>query len=79
MPDLGKLNFTVFGLFLWNYTKEWGNIVDVLLECVTMTCNTQSCIKSMVIKGESRDFGKGGALCWPPWLAGEENFRFQMV
>ena len=23
--------------------------------------------------------GGGGALCWPPCLAGEENFRFQMV
>ena len=21
----------------------------------------------------------GGALCWPPWLADEENFRLQMV
>ena len=23
--------------------------------------------------------GGGGALCRPPWLAGEENFRFQIV
>ena len=31
-------------------------------------------------QGESRDFEKeGGALCQPPWLAGEENFRFLMV
>ena len=22
---------------------------------------------------------RGGALCWPPWLAGEKNYRFQMV
>ena len=22
---------------------------------------------------------RGGALCRPPWLADEENFRFQMV
>ena len=22
---------------------------------------------------------RGGALCWPPWLADEEKFRFQMV
>ena len=22
---------------------------------------------------------RGGALCGPPWLADEENFRFQMV
>ena len=22
---------------------------------------------------------RGGTLCWPPWLAAEENFRFQMV
>ena len=22
---------------------------------------------------------RGGALCRPPWLAGEKNFRFQMV
>ena len=22
---------------------------------------------------------KGGALCRPPWLADEENFRFQIV
>ena len=28
-----------------NYTKEWGNILDVLLVYVTITCNTQSCIK----------------------------------
>ena len=24
-------------------------------------------------------FKRGGALCRPLWLAGEENFRFQMV
>ena len=29
-----------------NYTKEWGKILDVLLVYVTMTCDTQSCIKS---------------------------------
>ena len=28
-----------------NYTKEWGNIVDVFLVFVTMTCNTQTYIK----------------------------------
>ena len=28
-----------------NYTKELGNILDVLLIYVTMICNTQSCIK----------------------------------
>ena len=22
---------------------------------------------------------RGDALCWPPWLADEENVRFQMV
>ena len=22
---------------------------------------------------------RGGALCQPPWLAGEEKFRFQMA
>ena len=21
---------------------------------------------------------RGGALCWPTWLASEKNFRFQM-
>ena len=31
-------------------------------------------------RGESRDFEEGeGAICRPPWLADEENFRFQMV
>ena len=29
-----------------NYTKEWGKILDVLLVYVTMTCDTQSSIKS---------------------------------
>ena len=28
-----------------NYTREWGNILDVLFVYVTMTCDTQSCIK----------------------------------
>ena len=28
-----------------NYTKEWGNILDVFLVFVTITCYTQSCIK----------------------------------
>ena len=32
-----------------NYSIEWGNTADVLLVYVTMTCNTQSCIKSTVI------------------------------
>ena len=32
-----------------NYTKEWGNIRDVLFVYVTMRCNTQSCIKSTVM------------------------------
>ena len=29
-----------------NYTREWGHILDVLLVYVTMTFDTQSCIKS---------------------------------
>ena len=32
-----------------NYTEEWGKILDVLLVYVTMTCDTQSCIKSTVM------------------------------
>ena len=32
-----------------------------------------------VTRGGSRDLERGGALCWQPWLADEENFRFQMV
>ena len=35
-----------------NYTKEWGNILDVLLTYATMTCNTQSCIKSSNVDGD---------------------------
>ena len=30
-------------------------------------------------RGGSRDFEKGGTLCWPPWLTGEKKIRFQMV
>ena len=32
----------------------------------------------MQYRGGSRDFGKGGALCQPPWLVDKENLRFQM-
>ena len=35
-----------------NYTKEWENILDVLLVYVTMTCNTQCCIKKYSIVNE---------------------------
>ena len=35
-----------------NYTKEWGNILDVLLTYVTMTCNTQSHIKKARLCGD---------------------------
>ena len=31
-----------------------------------------------VVRGGCRDFEKRGALCWPPWLAGEKKFRFQI-
>ena len=32
-------------LDLINYTKQWGNILDVLLVFVTMICDTQRCIR----------------------------------
>ena len=28
---------------------------------------------------DPEDLKRHGALCQPPWLADEENFRFQMV
>ena len=31
------------------------------------------------LQGRIQRFWKGGTLCWPPWLAEEGNFRFQMV
>ena len=34
---------------------------------------------SIVCRGGSRDFEKEYAQCRPPWLADEENFRFQMA
>ena len=42
---------TVFGLFFFdmiNYTAESKIILDVFLVYVIMTCDTQSCIKSIV-------------------------------
>ena len=41
--------------------------------------------KNIYIRGQSQRFekggegGGGGAICQPPWLPDEENFRFQMV
>ena len=32
-----------------NYTKEWGNILDMLLVYMTMKCDTQSSIISTVM------------------------------
>ena len=32
-----------------------------------------------MLRGRLRDFEKAISPCRPPWLAGEENFRFQMV
>ena len=32
---------------------------------------------SIIYRGGSRDFEKVGALCRPPWLAGEENLGFR--
>ena len=37
-------------------------------------------IDTLVLTGADPEIlKKGGALCRPPWLADEENFRFQMV
>ena len=31
------------------------------------------------LKRKLLDLKKGDTVCQPPWLAGKENFRFQMV
>ena len=37
-------------------------------------CNNFSSVENKLLaKGGSRDFEKGGALCRPPWLAGEKK------
>ena len=36
-------------------------------------------VRKVFFRGGFRDFEKGSALCRPPWLAGAESFRFQMV
>ena len=47
-----------------HYTKKWENILYVLLTYVNMTCNIQSCIKSVVIWMEisSYKLPKDGAV-----------------
>ena len=46
ISDLGKLDcIWAIPLDIINYTKEWRNILEVLLVYVTMKCDTQSCTK----------------------------------
>ena len=71
-----KMSMSKEKFLLNNVNKQefLGMHAIVLSLCTRMLMLTYSGVDLEIFKR-----GRGGALCKPPWLAGEENFRFQMV
>ena len=60
------------------FTKVWDPLkIGHTLDCITVDSNYLNIYSRTGADPEI--LKRGGALCRPPWLDNEENFRFQMV